>query len=80
LKKSPLKLAREAVTPKLSHRRAADALGVGATTIYRQEQPNFDPAVLSVVELEARATLYGCSINRLLGREQQSLASDFATA
>jgi len=66
---NPLKLARLCVRPRLSHARAAQALGVGATTMYRQECDGFDPATLSIKDLEARAALYGCTVPQLLGRE-----------
>jgi hypothetical protein len=83
-----LKAAREAVKPKLSLRAAAEALGVGPSTIYRQELADFDPANLSVAELEARAEAYGCTVGDLLGRpirylrveQVAALADDFATA
>lgn len=65
---NPLRTARLAVTPKLSHRRAAAALDIALSTLYNQELPSFDPAELSVRELEARARLYGCTVERLLGR------------
>lgn len=71
---NPLKLARLCVRPRLSHRRAAEILGIGATTMYRQECDAFDPATLSVNDLEARAKLYGCTVNQLLGRESIAVA------
>lgn len=72
---NPLKEARLAVTPRLSHIRAAKALGIGATTMYRTECSDFNPADLSIADLEARATLYGCTVNQLLGREPILAAS-----
>lgn len=66
---NPLKLARLSVRPRLSHRRAAALLGIGPTTMYRQECDGFDPARLALQDLEARAALYGCTVSQLLGRE-----------
>lgn len=71
---NPLRAARLAVDPKLSHRRAAAALGIALSTLYGQELKGFDPANLSMNDLEARASLYGCTVNQLLGRESIAVA------
>lgn len=66
---NPLRTARLAAKPHLSHQRAAKALGIAISTLYYQELPTFDPMRLSMAALEARAALYGCTVNQLLGRE-----------
>jgi hypothetical protein len=70
-----LKQHREATSPKLSHRRAAAELGIAPSTLYHQEKLGFDPANLSVNELEARAKLYGCTVSDLIGRALLANAS-----
>lgn len=65
---NPIKTARLSVTPHLSIRRGAAAIGICLTSLQRYEAEGFDPAKLREATLSKMEAVYGVTREQLLGR------------